>query len=107
MRLSSDYRMSALVSIPSHGALTLKISKHRLWYVHEWDNMGVRSTFRSRMMRTGLDDGVPAVEDAGRACEENRLSLELRTWSRSLRSSFAAIISAAAALGQRIYSDQH
>lgn len=64
--------------------------------------MGTRSTFRSRMTRTGLEVGVPAADDEGRACDEKRLSLELRMWSRSLRSSLAAIISAAAPLGHRI-----
>ena len=58
--------------------LTLKMSKHKLWYVHECDNMGTRSTLRSRMMRTGLEVGVPAAEDEGRPCDEKRLSLELR-----------------------------
>jgi hypothetical protein len=66
--------------------------------------MGTKSTLRSRIMRTGLELGVPAAEDEGRACDEKRLSFELRIWSRSLRSSLAAIISAAAPLGQRIYS---
>jgi hypothetical protein len=83
----------------------LKMSKQRLWYVQEWDSMGIRSMLRSRITSTGRDVGVPAADGADRACDENRLSLELRTWSRSLRSSFAAIISAAAPLGQRICQD--
>lgn len=64
--------------------------------------MGIRSTLRSRMISTGLDVGVPPIEGFCRACGEKRLSLELRMWSRSLRSSLVAIISAAAPLGQRI-----
>lgn len=62
--------------------------------------MGIRSTFRSRIIRTGRDEGVPAA--ARLLGAENKLSLELRMWSRSFRSSLAAIISAAAPLGQRI-----
>lgn len=62
--------------------------------------MGIRSTLRSRITSTGLD--VAAAEGLDRACDEKRLSLELRMWSRSLRSSLVAIISAAAPLGQRI-----
>jgi hypothetical protein len=65
--------------------------------------MGIRSTLRSRITSTGLDVGVPVAEAPERACEEKRLSLELRMWSRSLRSSLVAIISAAAPLGQRIW----
>ena len=61
--------------------------------------MGIKSTLRSRMISTGLDVGVPAAP----GLEEKRLSFEFRMWSRSLRSSFCAIISAAASLGQRIY----
>ena len=65
--------------------------------------MGIRSTLRSRITSTGLEVEIPAAEGADRDCEEKRLSLELRTWSRSFRSSFVAIISAAAPLGQRIW----
>ena len=53
-------------------------------------------------MSTGRDEGVPlAVE--GRLLEaEKRLSFEFKIWSRSFRSSFAEIISAAAPFGHLI-----
>ena len=54
---------------------------------YECESMELRSTFRSRMIRTGREVGVPA-DDAGRALDEKRLSRELRMWSRNLRSSF-------------------
>ena len=61
--------------------------------------MGIRSTFRSTMTRTGRDEGVPE-EDVGRwPWLENRFVLESRMWSLSLRSNFAAIISAGPPLG--------
>ena len=64
--------------------------------------MGIRSTFLSRIRRTGRDE-VALVEVDGRLPElENKLSFEFKMWSRSLRSSFADIISAAAPLGHRI-----
>src|SRR3978361_2335946 len=64
--------------------------------------MGIKSTFRSRMMRTGLDEGVPADVDGRLLGAENRLSFEFKMWSRNFRSSFADIISAAAPFGHRI-----
>ncbi len=73
----------------------------RLWYVHECDSIVVRSMLRSKMISTGRDTGVPA-DDVGRPPPANMLSLELSRWSRSLRSSFVAMISAAMPLGQRI-----
>ena len=63
--------------------------------------MGIKSKFLSTTMRTGLDDGVPAADEGFRSLPEKRLSLELRMWSRSFLSSFAAIISAAPPLGHR------
>lgn len=63
--------------------------------------MGMRSTLRSRIMRTGRDD-VVAVDGVAREVFEKRLSFEFRMWSRSLRSSWADIISAALPFGQRI-----
>ena len=64
--------------------------------------MGIKSTFRSTMTRTGRDEGVPE-EDVGRwPWLENRFVLESRMWSLSLRSNFAAIISAGPPLGHRM-----
>ena len=79
-----------------------RISCTRDWYVHECDSMGIRSTFRSRMMSTGLDDGVPVAVDGRLLDAENKLSFEFKIWSRNFRSSFADIISAAAPLGHRM-----
>ena len=54
------------------------------------------------MTRTGRDKGVPE-EDVGRwPWLENRFVLESRIWSLSLRSNFAAIISAGPPLGHRM-----
>lgn len=64
--------------------------------------MGMRSTFRSRIMSTGLDDGVPAAVDGRLVGAENKLSFEFKMWSRNFRSSLAEIISAAAPFGHRI-----
>ena len=56
------------------------------------------STFRSRMISTGLEGVVYAF------CVvlEKRLSFELRTWSRSFRSSLVAIILASSDCGHRM-----
>lgn len=65
--------------------------------------MGIRSIFRSKRMRTGLEERFewPAVEEL--LDFENRLlSRELRIWSRSFRSNFWAIKAAALSLGQRM-----
>lgn len=64
--------------------------------------MGIKSMLRSTMIRTGLEVGVPVAEDGLWLEPENRLSFELRMWSRSLRSNFAEINSAAAPFGHRI-----
>jgi len=64
--------------------------------------MGIKSTFRSKMMSTGRDEGVPDAVEGLFDGAENRLSFEFKIWSRSFRSSLAAIISAAAPFGQRI-----
>jgi hypothetical protein len=64
--------------------------------------MGIISTLRSSMMSTGREDGVPVAVDGLLPGVEKRLSFEFRIWSRSFRSSFPDIISAAAPFGQRI-----
>ncbi len=79
-----------------------KTSWTRDWYVHECESMGIRSTLRSTMTRTGRDEGVPEDEDGRWPWLEKRLSLEFRMWSLNLRSSFAAIISAGPPFGLRI-----
>ena len=61
--------------------------------------MGTKSTLRSTIISTGREE---VVLEAPARFAEKRLSLELRMWSRSFRSSFAAIISAAPAFGQRM-----
>lgn len=61
--------------------------------------MGTRSTFRSIMIKTGRLDGTPGND---LWLPEKRLSLELRMWSRSFRSSLVAISSAAPPFGHRI-----
>jgi hypothetical protein len=53
-------------------------------------------------MSTGRDEGVPLAVDGRLLDAEKRLSFEFNMWSRSFRSSFADIISAAAPLGQRM-----
>ena len=64
--------------------------------------MGIRSMFRSTMIKTGLEVGVPVAEEGLWLEPENKLSFELSIWSRSLRSNLAAIISAAAPFGHLI-----
>src|SRR5271155_3220175 len=49
------------------------------WYVQEWESIGIRSILRSRIMRTGLDEGRYVADDGLALPEENKLSLELRT----------------------------
>lgn len=53
-------------------------------------------------MRTGRDEGVPVAVEGRLLDVENKLSFEFNIWSRSFRSSFADIISAADPLGHRM-----
>ena len=54
------------------------------------------------MIKTGLEVGTLADEVGLEPLLENRLSFEFRTWSRSFRSSFADMSSAAPPFGHRM-----